>query len=365
MKASALGVWYSDAAELEEKVIGDKKKGVKGVEEWKELVREKCRAFSVLVGDNCIANIKSIDALIGMVTSKVGKRYAFTGFEALKEMFISSLLPDRKLKTLSQQPLDLLPESKDGNSLLLFWHWEECLKQRDPNMNSRLCIAEVDKFSFPTKFCIAAQVPALYVKYTYVFIVNFLREIQLTKIGDGPKVAKRLLDVYFALFKVLISEAGGPNKKKKSKEEYKRPTSTFPKDKNAKTEADTYVEMDARILKALLNVSIPAFGINRAFGFVSNNEADDVVEAQTPMLFQLVSLERILMSDPSALNTSNVSTSVNIRNFTDRFPFSSSLSTLVPASFYFLKSLKQNHLYGHMNCQNELAEDELEHLKTY
>ncbi|GKE43995.1 CCAAT/enhancer-binding protein zeta [Tanacetum coccineum] len=132
MKASALGVWYSDAAELEEKVIGDKKKGVKGVEEWKELVEkkrelgerllwqfvsdyegtraqsgdikmvlatqrsgtvtDKVSAFSVLVGDNCIANIKSIDALIGMVTSKVGKRYAFTGFEALKEMFISRLI---------------------------------------------------------------------------------------------------------------------------------------------------------------------------------------------------------------------------------------------------------------------------------
>lgn len=30
--------------------------------------------------------------LVGMVTSKVGKRYAFTGFEALKEMFISRLL---------------------------------------------------------------------------------------------------------------------------------------------------------------------------------------------------------------------------------------------------------------------------------
>ena len=58
---------------------------------------------------------------------------------------------------------------------------------------------------------------------------------------------------------MLISEAGGPNKKKKSKEEYKRPVSTFPKDKNVKSEADSYVEMDARILKALLNVSIPAF----------------------------------------------------------------------------------------------------------
>lgn len=34
--------------------------------------------------------------------------------------------------------------------------------------------------------------------------VNFLSQIRLSNRGDGPKVAKRLLDVYFALFKVLI-----------------------------------------------------------------------------------------------------------------------------------------------------------------
>lgn len=32
--------------------------------------------------------------------------------------------------------------------------------------------------------------------------VNFLSQIRLSKGGDGPKTAKRLMDVYFALFKV-------------------------------------------------------------------------------------------------------------------------------------------------------------------
>ncbi|KMZ66705.1 hypothetical protein ZOSMA_28G00650 [Zostera marina] len=40
------------------------------------------------------------------------------------------LLPDRKLKTFLQRPLDILPESKDGSSLLLFWCWEGNLKKR-------------------------------------------------------------------------------------------------------------------------------------------------------------------------------------------------------------------------------------------
>ncbi|XVF74251.1 hypothetical protein PTKIN_Ptkin13bG0095100 [Pterospermum kingtungense] len=73
---------------------------------------------------------KSLDALLGSVTSKVGKRYAFTGFEALKEPFISKFLPDQKLKTLLQRPVNELPEAKDGYFLLVFWYWEDCLKQR-------------------------------------------------------------------------------------------------------------------------------------------------------------------------------------------------------------------------------------------
>ena len=32
--------------------------------------------------------------------------------------------------------------------------------------------------------------------------VNFLSQILLTNKGDGPKIAKRLVDVYIALFKV-------------------------------------------------------------------------------------------------------------------------------------------------------------------
>ncbi|PNX92170.1 CCAAT/enhancer-binding protein zeta-like, partial [Trifolium pratense] len=171
IKANALGVWFEDAAELEGKVIGEGKKvEMKNLDEWKRFVEkkrelgerlmaqlaqdyestrgksgdikmlistqrsgtaaDKVSAFSVLVGDNPVANLRSLDALLGMVTSKVGKRHALSGFEALQELFIASLLPDRKLKTLMQRPLNHIPENKDGNSLLLFWYWEECLKQR-------------------------------------------------------------------------------------------------------------------------------------------------------------------------------------------------------------------------------------------
>ena len=66
------------------------------------------------------------------------KLLASWNLDSLFQLFIdlsfyilySSLLPDRKLKTLLQRPVNKIPETKDGYSLLLFWYWEECVKQR-------------------------------------------------------------------------------------------------------------------------------------------------------------------------------------------------------------------------------------------
>lgn len=304
-------------------------------------VTDKVSAFSVLVGDNPIANLRSLDALLGMVTSKVGKRHALTGFEALKELFISSLLPDRMLKGLLQRPLNHLPETKDGYSLLLFWYWEECLKQRyerfvfaleeasrdmlpvlknkavkiietllkskseqerrllsalvnklgdpenkgasnadfhlsellkdHPNMTT-VVIDEVDSFLFRPHLGIRAKYHA----------VNFLSKIRLYHKGDGPNVAKRLIDVYFALFKVLITEAGGSQEKDKSGKRGDGKASKSGKHGEAKNSSESHVELDSRLLSVLLT------GVNRAFPYVSTSEADDIIEVQTPMLFQLV-----------------------------------------------------------------------------
>ncbi|KAL1293724.1 hypothetical protein AAHE18_19G092200 [Arachis hypogaea] len=375
VKASALGVWFEDAAELEAKVVGEGKKvEVKDLEEWRGFVEkkrelgerlmaqyaqdyestrgqssdikmlvstqrsgtavDKVSAFSVLVGDNPVANLRSIDALLGMVTSKVGKRHALTGFEALQELFIASLLPDRKLKTLIQRPLNHVPETKDGYSLLLFWYWEECLKQRyerfvvaleeasrdmlpalknkalksiyillsrkseqerkllsalvnklgdpdnraasnadyhlsnllsdHPNMKA-VVIDEVDTFLFRPHLGPRSQYHA----------VNFLSQIRLTNRGDGPKVAKRLIDVYFALFKVLISSASSNQKLDKS-------SKANPKEQKSKSTPESHAELDSRLLSALLT------GVNRAFPYVSSTEVDDIVDVQTPILFQLV-----------------------------------------------------------------------------
>ncbi|PON45123.1 Armadillo-type fold containing protein [Parasponia andersonii] len=382
MKANGLGVWYVDAEELEAKVVGKETSvQVRNVGQWKSVVEkkrelgerlmaqyvkdyessrgqsgdikmlvatqrsgtatDKVSAFSVQVGDNSIANLRSIDALLGMVTSKVGKRHALTGFEALKELFISSLLPDRKLKALLQRPLNDLPETKDGYSLLLLWYFEECLKERyerfvlaleeasrdmlpvlkhkalkiiytllknkseqerrllsalvnklgdpenkgasnadfhlskllsdHPNMTV-VVIDEVDNFLFRPHLGLRAKYHA----------VNFLSQIRLTHKGDGPNVAKRLIDVYFALFKVLITEAGGDQEKDKGSKQGNAKASKSVKHGKGKSLSESHVDLDSRLLSALLT------GVNRAFPFVSSSEADDIIDVQTPMLFQLV-----------------------------------------------------------------------------
>lgn len=380
VKANALGVWYNDTAELEGKVIGyNKRAEFNSVEEWNTLVEkkkdlgerllvqytrdydssrgksgdikmlvktqrsgtaaDKVSALSVMVGDNPVANLRSIDAILGMVTSKIGKRHALTAFEVLKELFIT-LLPDRKLKILFQRPLNHLSDTKDGYSLLLFWYWEESLKERygrfvsaleeasrdvldklknmalktmysllsskseeerrilsslvnklgdpenkvasnadyhlanlladHPNMKA-VVIDEVDNFLFRPRLELRAKYHA----------VNFLSQIRLGHKGDGPKAAKRLIDIYFALFKILISEAStAPPVAKQGKEDRKNFISS--KVNKTKVSSDTHLEMDSRLLSALLT------GVNRAFPFVSSDETDDVIEVQAPLLFQLV-----------------------------------------------------------------------------
>ncbi|KAF5194073.1 CCAAT/enhancer-binding protein zeta [Thalictrum thalictroides] len=388
MKADRLDdVWYVESANLEEKVIGkDGKKKIEPMneQERKRLVEEnkqlgerllvqyaqdfdnsrgnsggmklhramqrsgtaidKVLAYMDIVVQNPIANIKSLDALLAMVTSKVGKRHALTVFEPLKELFLDRLLPkDRKLKSLIQQPVNHLPKSRDGYSLLLFWYWEECLKQKyerfifaleeasrdilpilkdkaiktmcalfegNQEQERRLLSALVNKLGDPENKCAANASYNLlkifkvhpYMKAVVIdevdhflfrphlglrakyHAVNFLSNIKLSSVGDGPMVAMQLLKVYFALFKVL-TEAEESKTLENNKEDRKVKRSL----ENSKEEGpvESNVETDSRILSTLLT------GVNRAFNFVASDKVDDFVEVQTPILFKLVHSKNI------------------------------------------------------------------------
>ncbi|GLJ10892.1 hypothetical protein SUGI_0137430 [Cryptomeria japonica] len=303
---------------------------------------DRVAAITVLVQDNPLANLKALDTVLAMVTSKAGKRHAAVGIDALKELFFMSLLPDRKLKYLGQHPLHALVESRDGNSLLLFWYWEDCLKQRferfvialeeaskdslsflkdkalksmfdllktKPEQERKLLSSLVNKLGDPERkvasnagyhlSCLLSVHPnmkAVVIEEVDVFTfrpnvglraryhaVIFLNQILLSSKGDGPKLAKRLVDIYFALFKVLISKDNEAEKygknRKGSKEKAKN---ILDKKKKPESLTETPVEIDSRLLSALLT------GVNRAFPYVSTDEADDIIHKQTPVLFQLV-----------------------------------------------------------------------------
>ncbi|KAM3241992.1 hypothetical protein ACQJBY_054610 [Aegilops geniculata] len=426
VKAGALsGQWYADAAELEARVLGDRKHAppAVGLQEMQRMVErkrelaeklmaqysreydsvrrgtgdlkllemsaksgtsaDKVSAFTCLVEDNPIANMRALDSLLGMVASKVGKRYAFTGFDALRELFEMRLLPDRKLKSLIQRPLDILPETKDGYSLLLFWHWEDCLKQRyekfvialedalkdmlpslkDKAMKTvsvllkskseqerRLLTALVNKLGDPErraassaaylltgllsthpnmKMVVIDEVDSflfrphvgLRAKYQ---AVNFLSHIFLTSKGDGPKIAKRLVDVYIAVFKVLMSCPRDSKGEKQSKHGKKKVENGKTKGREDKVNesnshgnhemdppAGTDLEMDSRLLSALLS------GVNRALPYVASSEVDDIVEVQTPILFRLVHSENFNVGVQALMLLYQISTKNQIAS--DRF----------------------------------------------
>lgn len=124
------------------------------------------------------------------------------------------------------------------------------------------------------------------------------------------EVVKLETIIYILQFQVLINEAGRnqPLDNKSNKAVKGTPRSMQNKQKDSE---ETHIELDSRLLSALLTVStdfvkvivhdfIKYFqlfptspfaypqGVNRAFPYVSSNEADDIVDIETPMLFQLV-----------------------------------------------------------------------------
>ncbi|CAM6039763.1 unnamed protein product [Sphagnum compactum] len=305
---------------------------------------DKVAAMTVMLQDNPVLNLRTLDALLGLVTSKGGKRQAAIGMDALKELFLASLLPDRKLKFLAQQPLRLLYNSKEAASLLLYWYWEDCLKHRyerfvvaleeatkdtqpflrekslktvfmllksKPEQERRLLSALVNKLGDPErkvasnasyllsslltvhpnmKRVVIEEVdsflfrPHLSTRARYYAAV-FLNQIVLSNRGDEPVIATKLINLYFALFQTVTT--GEPKedydqKTKKGKQPDKRRKKESGQSKKKEVQFSVVAEADSRILSALLT------GVNRAFPYVAADDVDVIIEEHTPVLFRLV-----------------------------------------------------------------------------
>jgi ribosome biogenesis protein MAK21 len=93
---------------------------------------DKVAAMALLVQENPIANLRSLDALINMAAKRGGARAVVgTALDALKELWLEVLLPpERKLKFFEQQSLSLIKPGKEGDTALLLWAFEDALKKR-------------------------------------------------------------------------------------------------------------------------------------------------------------------------------------------------------------------------------------------
>lgn len=102
----------------------------KGDEKWmKELagkgtLSDKIAALTVLVQMNPLCTIENLRILISM-TKKKGNRESQLSADALKDLFIHDLLPNRKLKYFDNQPI-LDPTMTTRH--LKYWRYEHYLK---------------------------------------------------------------------------------------------------------------------------------------------------------------------------------------------------------------------------------------------
>ncbi|KIY94505.1 Uncharacterized protein MNEG_13456 [Monoraphidium neglectum] len=92
---------------------------------------DKVAAMTLLVQESAAANLKSLDGLLSLMAKrKGGKGVVAKALEALQELFLTCLLPDRRLRVLEQQPLQALPPGRAGEKHLLLWCVEDAMKSR-------------------------------------------------------------------------------------------------------------------------------------------------------------------------------------------------------------------------------------------
>lgn len=71
-----------------------------------------------------MSNLRSLDALLGMVTKRKGGREVVrAAIDALQAAFLTFLLPDRKLKCFAQQPLHVSRRPQASLAYFLFMVW--------------------------------------------------------------------------------------------------------------------------------------------------------------------------------------------------------------------------------------------------
>lgn len=88
-------------------------------------LNDKVSALTLLVQESPVHSLKTMDTMLAM-SKKKGRKEAVMALESLKDLFLGSVLPDRKLKYFADQPL-AAHGVKDKH--LVLWYFEDHLKK--------------------------------------------------------------------------------------------------------------------------------------------------------------------------------------------------------------------------------------------
>uniref|UniRef100_A0A3Q1G6R9 CCAAT/enhancer-binding protein zeta n=1 Tax=Acanthochromis polyacanthus TaxID=80966 RepID=A0A3Q1G6R9_9TELE len=100
------------------------------------VLADRMAAMTVLIQDAPVHMLEHVENLVSMVKKKGSRRMGLMAMDTLRELLLSSLLPEnRKLRTFSQHPFNQLEEKASGNRdardrRLVLWYFEHQLKHQ-------------------------------------------------------------------------------------------------------------------------------------------------------------------------------------------------------------------------------------------
>ena len=270
--------------------------------------------------------------------------------DALSELFQSCLLPDRRLSFFDdafEESGHLLPRGPRGDKLLLLWLLEDKLKRcyhdfvgglenltkdnlehlkhkaikasyallnSKPEEESWLLSILVNKLGDPgrktasnvvfylhrlldehpgMKVIVVEAVesflyrPSVSHRAQYTSVI-FLNQLIMSKdeAEGGPKLASKLVNLYFGFFEVLVRRMENETKPKRNGRGSRKALKQHSKGKQNEKDDDAanpqQPSIDSKLLSAILT------GINRAFPYVSSNSSSKLISRHSPKLFHLV-----------------------------------------------------------------------------
>jgi ribosome biogenesis protein MAK21 len=90
---------------------------------------DKVAAMTLAIQDDPLCHLSHLESLTTLA-KKTNQRESAMAIEALKDLYMNNLLPDRKLRRFAQQPYNALEHLTDGlrNRRLILWYFEDCIK---------------------------------------------------------------------------------------------------------------------------------------------------------------------------------------------------------------------------------------------